>query len=197
MLRPCLHIDLLEAGVDEAGRGCLAGPVCAAAVIFPKGFRNELLNDSKQVDPENRYELRQVIEKSALSFGIAMIDNREIDNVNILNATFLAMHKALDALQVIPQHILVDGNRFLPYRTIPSECIIKGDESFMSIAAASILAKTYRDDFMVKLHEKHPEYNWRQNKGYATREHRKAIMSFGITPYHRKSFRLYEQLSFF
>ncbi len=197
MLRPCLHIDLLEAGVDEAGRGCLAGPVCAAAVIFPKGFRNNLLNDSKQVDPENRYELRQVIEKSALSFGVAMIDNKEIDTVNILNATYLAMHKALDALKVIPQHILVDGNRFLPYRKIPSECIIKGDENFMSIAAASILAKTYRDDFMVKLHEEHPDYNWRQNKGYATREHRKAIASFGITPYHRKSFRLYEQLSFF
>lgn len=179
-----------ECGTDEAGRGCLAGPVTAAAVILPKHFKNKLLNDSKQLSEKNREALKPIIEIKAITFGVAHVFQKEIDNINILNASILAMHKAIDQLTTIPDFIIIDGNRFKPYKNIPFETIIKGDGKFMSIAAASILAKTYRDDYMCKIHKEFPMYNWKQNKGYPTKEHREAIAKYGITKYHRKSFRL-------
>lgn len=190
MLASFLHEGLVEAGCDEAGRGCLAGPVFAAAVILPADFRNELLNDSKQLTEKKRYILREIIQKEAISWAVGSYDNTEIDEVNILNASIFSMHRALDQLQVKPDHILVDGNRFKPYQDIPHTCVVKGDGKYLSIAAASILAKTYRDDFMLALHQEYPFYKWEQNKGYPTKAHREAIKQHGITPYHRKSFRL-------
>ncbi|MDX1768394.1 MAG: ribonuclease HII [Arenibacter troitsensis] len=179
----------LEAGTDEAGRGCLAGPVTAAAVILPQNFSNDLLNDSKILSPSKRDLLRPIIETNATSFGIAQIYPDEIDKINILNASFLAMHKALDQLNTNPKFIIVDGNRFNPYQNIPHACIVKGDGKYLSIAAASILAKTYRDTYMEKIHLEYPMYNWIKNKGYPTLEHREAIRKYGITKYHRKTFR--------
>lgn len=179
----------LEAGTDEAGRGCLAGPVTAAAVILPKDFSNDTLNDSKILSSAKRNLLRPIIETNATSFGIAQIFPDEIDKINILNASFLAMHKALDQLNTNPEFIIVDGNRFNPYQNIPHACIVKGDGKYLSIAAASILAKTYRDAYMEKIHLEYPMYNWIKNKGYPTLEHREAIRKYGITKYHRKTFR--------
>lgn len=187
---------VLEAGCDEAGRGCLAGPVVAAAVILPADFSHQVLNDSKQISEKKRYELRKEIEESAIAYAIGIINNKKIDEINILKASILAMHKALDSLKKIPEHIIIDGNKFFNYKDIPHKTIIKGDSKYYSIAAASILAKTYRDDIMNDLHQKHPEYNWKSNKGYPTKQHRQAIKEFGTTPYHRMSFRLLdEQLS--
>ncbi len=197
MLLNYLKKGVSEAGCDEAGRGCLAGPVFASAVILPDNFCSESLNDSKKLSEKQRYELRTLIEKEAIAWAVAMYDNDEIDQVNILNATIYAMHRALDQLKVIPNHIIVDGNRFKSYKNIPFTTIVKGDEKYLSIAAASVLAKTYRDDYMIRLHEESPQYGWQQNKGYATLFHRKAIEKYGITSYHRKSFRLIDtQLSF-
>ena len=190
MLKPFYQEKLLEAGCDEAGRGCLAGPVFAAAVILPKDFHHPLLNDSKQVTEKNRNELRLVIEQSAISYAVASIDNVEIDQINILKASFKAMHLAIDKLKKKPQLILIDGNRFYSYKKTPHRCIIKGDSIYTSIAAASILAKTYRDDYMLKLHKKFPQYAWDCNKGYGTLSHRKAIGEYGQCKYHRKTFRL-------
>jgi len=178
------------AGTDEAGRGCLAGPVTAAAVILPKKFKNKLLNDSKQIKELDRNGLKEIIINEALSYGIAHVYMEEIDKINILNASILAMHRAIEQLHCEPEHIIVDGNKFKPFRNISHDCIIKGDGKFLSIAAASILAKTARDEFMKKIHQEFPMYNWQKNKGYPTREHRQAIMEFGSTPYHRKSFKL-------
>lgn len=182
-----------EAGTDEAGRGCLAGPVTAAALILPEHFGNDLLNDSKLLSYGKRNLLKPIIETDCVTFGVAHIFPMEIDTLNILNASILAMHKAIDQLKKAPEFIIVDGNRFKPYKDIPHKCIIKGDRKYMSIAAASILAKTYRDAHMEKLHEEYPMYNWKQNKGYPTKEHREAIRRHGITKYHRKSFRLLPQ----
>lgn len=179
-----------EAGTDEAGRGCLAGPVTAAAVILPSSFTEKSLNDSKKLSVATRNRLRPLIELHALSFGVAHIQTDVIDNINILNASILAMHRAIDTLSRVPNFIIVDGNRFKPINEIPYECIVKGDTKFQSIAAASILAKTHRDAYMEKIHEEFPMYNWRQNKGYGTQEHREAIMKYGITKYHRRSFKL-------
>jgi ribonuclease HII len=180
----------LEAGCDEAGRGCLAGPVFAAAVILPPKFRHKLLNDSKQLKAADRDHLRGVIEEKALFYAVASVDNEEIDKINILQASFRAMHLALEKLQQQPGYILVDGNRFKPYGSVPHACIIKGDGIYASIAAASILAKTYRDEYMMKLHEQFPHFGWLENKGYPTIQHRNAIREHGETPFHRKSFRL-------
>lgn len=182
--------NIVEAGCDEAGRGCLAGPVVAAAVILPKNFKNNLLNDSKKLTEKKRYELRPIIEKEAIAWAVGIVSHTEIDEINILNASFLAMHRALDQLKTTPQSILVDGNRFTPYKDIIHHCIIKGDGKFLNIAAASVLAKTYRDDIMLELANKHTEYDWKSNKGYPTKKHRKAIELFGTTPHHRMSFRL-------
>lgn len=182
--------DKVEAGCDEAGRGCLAGPVVAASVILPKDYTNDLLNDSKQIIERKRYELREMIEKDAIAYAVAFVDHIKIDEINILNASFLAMHNAVADLKVKPELLLIDGNRFKPYDGINHECIIKGDGKYLSIAAASILAKTYRDDFMVDLHEKFPHYGWDKNKGYPTKVHRKGIEEHGATKYHRRSFRL-------
>lgn len=179
-----------EAGTDEAGRGCLAGPVTAAAVILPKDFRNEVLNDSKQLSEHKRNELKPIIEADSTSFAVAHVYPSEIDKINILNASFLAMHRSLEQLGTMPEHIIVDGNRFNRYKEIPHTCIIKGDSKYLSIAAASVLAKTFRDAYMVKIHEEYPMYNWKKNKGYPTKEHRAAIQKYGVTPYHRKSFQL-------
>lgn len=190
MLKPYFQKKLLEAGCDEAGRGCLAGPVFAAAVILPKDYTNKILNDSKQVSESKRKLLRTEIENEALSFAVGIVDNNEIDKINILNASFLAMHRAIEQLGVKPELLLIDGNRFKPYQKIPHECIIKGDGKFLSIAAASILAKTYRDDFMEQAHEKYPHYDWKTNKGYPTKKHRNGIKEYGTTPLHRLSFRL-------
>lgn len=190
MLASFFQPKLIEAGLDEAGRGCYAGPVFAAAVILPKDFFHPLLNDSKQVSEKNRIELRKIIEKKALDFSVAMIDNKEIDKTNILKASFNAMHLALSKLKMEPQFLLIDGNRFIAYKKLPHQCIIKGDGKYAAIAAASILAKTYRDDFMKKIHKKYPEYNWQKNKGYGTLEHRTAIEQLGLTNYHRKSFNI-------
>jgi ribonuclease HII len=178
----------LEAGCDEAGRGCLAGPVFAAAVILPPDFENELLDDSKKLTEKQRYALRPVIEKQALAFAVGIVDNNEIDQINILNASFLAMHRAIDQLNPKPEHLLIDGNRFKAYLQIPHTCIVKGDGKYLSIAAASILAKTYRDDYMESIHQEYPQYNWSKNKGYPTLHHRKVIRETGITSYHRKTF---------
>lgn len=197
MLKICLNEGMIEAGCDEAGRGCLAGPVFAAAVILPPDFECGLLNDSKQLKEKTRYELRTVIEREAVAWAVAEVDHAEIDKINILNASFLAMHKAISRLNISPEHLLIDGNRFKKYENIPHTCIIKGDGKYMSIAAASILAKTYRDDYMTKLHEEYPQYAWDRNKGYPTIAHRRAIEQYGVTPYHRLSYNLLSrQLSF-
>lgn len=193
MLESRFKKGVLEVGCDEAGRGCLAGPVFAAAVILPEDFSNELLDDSKKLTEKNRYLLREVIEKEALHWAVGIVDNEEIDEINILNASFLAMHRAIDDLGVIPEHIIVDGNRFNKYKEISHDCIIKGDGKFMSIAAASVLAKTYRDDYMNKIHQQYPHYDWLSNKGYPTKKHREAIKLKGITPYHRQSFNLIDK----
>jgi len=190
MLKSYWDISLIEAGCDEAGRGCLSGPVFAAAVILPVNFKNKLLNDSKKLSEKIRYELRPVIEREALSFAVAQVSCREIDEINILNASFLAMHRALDKLEIRPQSLLIDGNRFKNYKDIPHRCIVEGDGKFLSIAAASVLAKTYRDDYMNDLHEKFPNYGWNQNKGYGTPFHRMAIAQFGAVEHHRMSFAL-------
>jgi ribonuclease HII len=188
---------ILEAGCDEAGRGCLAGPVFAAAVILPDNFNCPDLNDSKQLSKQKRYELRKFIERNAIAFGVAMASNKEIDKINILNASFLAIHRAIEKLNIQPQALLIDGNRFKPYKNIPHTCIVKGDAKYLSIAAASILAKTYRDDYMLKIHQQFPHYHWDKNKGYPSKAHRNAIKQFGITEYHRLSFKLLpKQLSF-
>ena len=179
-----------EAGTDEAGRGCLAGPVTAAAVILPISFADESLNDSKKLSPSTRNKLRPIIEVSAICYGVAHIETDIIDTINILNASILAMHKAINKLSKVPDFLIVDGNRFKPINDIPYKCIVKGDSKYQSIAAASILAKTYRDAYMEKIHEEFPMYNWKQNKGYGTEEHRQAIIDYGITKYHRKSFKL-------
>lgn len=186
----CMQNGIVEAGCDEAGRGCLSGPVFAAAVILPSNFECEPLNDSKLLSEKTRNELRIIIENEALTFAVASCSPKEIDEINILWASVKAMHRAIAKLQLTPQHILVDGNRFKPYKDIPHTCVVKGDSKFISIAAASILAKTYRDEYMKKLHHKFPDYGWDKNKGYPTREHRLAIESCGVTPYHRKSFNL-------
>ena len=185
--------ELLEAGCDEAGRGCYAGPVFAAAVILPKQFHHPLLNDSKQVKEKDRDALRLIIEKEAISFAVAKVEAAEIDRINILKASFKAMHLALDQLNQKPQLLLIDGNRFIKYNRIPHKCFVKGDGRFASIAAASILAKTYRDEFMLKLHESFPHYNWGNNKGYGTVEHRKAIEQYGLCEHHRMSFNIQPQ----
>ena len=193
MLLPYLEARRIEAGCDEAGRGCLAGPVFAAAVILPETFQNELLNDSKQLTEKRRYALRPIIEQEALAWAVGIVTPEEIDRINILKASFLAMHRAVDQLKVRPQHLLIDGNRFTPYPEVPHTTIVKGDGTYMSIAAASILAKTYRDDYMNQLDEQFPVYHWKENKGYPTKAHREAIRQFGITPHHRKSFTLLPQ----
>lgn len=190
MLLPWLHQDLIEAGCDEAGRGCLAGAVYAAAVILPKDFRNDLLNDSKQLSEKQRYLLRDIIQQEALAWAVGVVDPEEIDKINILNASFLAMHRAIEQLETQPQHLLIDGNRFRPYSDIPHTTVVKGDGKYLSIAAASILAKTYRDDYMARLHDEHPVYNWNTNKGYPTKKHRAAIAEHGPSPYHRLTFNL-------
>lgn len=190
MLKSYFDKTKIEAGCDEAGRGCLAGPVFAAAVILPKGYKNKILNDSKQLTDKIRYELREVIEKEALAFAVAQVSNIEIDEINILNASFLGMHRAVDQLHTTPELLLIDGNRFKPYKTIPHQCIIKGDAKFLSIAAASILAKTYRDDFMKEAAKQFPVYGWESNVGYPTMLHRDGIREHGTTPLHRMTFQL-------
>ena len=190
MLLPYLHENLTEAGCDEAGRGCLAGAVYAAAVILPRDFRDGRLNDSKQLTERQRYALREVIEREAVAWAVGVVSPQERDEVNILRASILAMHRALDGLSVRPQHVLVDGNRFRPYRDVPHTTVVKGDGKYLSIAAASILAKTHRDDYMLRLHGEFPGYGWDRNKGYPTRQHREAIAKYGTTPYHRLTFNL-------
>jgi ribonuclease HII len=219
MLESCYYKGKIEAGCDEAGRGCLAGSVYAAAVILPEGYQNELLNDSKQLTEKRRYELREMIERDAIAWAVGVVTPEEIDKINILNASILAMHRALDQLKVRPEAIIVDGNRFKPYyrlevrgeglevrgeglevrgEKLPHTTIVKGDGKYLSIAAASILAKTYRDDYMNQLAEEYPQYDWKSNKGYPTKKHRDAIRQYGITPYHRKTFNMLGdgQLSF-
>ena len=190
MLKPFFQKNSIEAGCDEAGRGCLAGPVVAAAVILPNSFTSQILNDSKQLSEKKRYELRPLIEQQALAWGVGIVSHQEIDEINILNASFLAMHRALDQLLLRPEAILVDGNRFNAYEEIEHHCIVKGDAKYYSIAAASILAKTYRDDIMNKLDFEYPLYDWKGNKGYPTKKHRIAIKEYGVTPYHRLTFKL-------
>ena len=190
MLLPYYKEGIIEAGCDEAGRGCLAGPVYAAAVILPPDYHNDLLNDSKQLSEKKRDQLRSIIERDAVSWAVGIVDNQEIDQINILNASILAMHRALDQLGVRPQEIIVDGNRFRPYRDIPHTTIVKGDGKYMSIAAASILAKTHRDECMLALHQQYPQYHWDSNKGYPAPVHRQAIRLHGTTPYHRLTFQL-------
>ncbi len=198
MLKSHYYEGLIEAGCDEAGRGCLAGSVYAAAVILPSDYQNELLNDSKKLTAKKRYALREEIERDAIAWAVGIVTPEEIDKINILNASFLAMHRALDQLQVRPEAVIVDGNRFNPYQDLPSTTIVKGDGKYLSIAAASILAKTYRDDYMLSLAEEYPQYDWQSNMGYPTKKHRQAILEHGITPYHRKSYNLLGdgQLSF-
>ena len=190
MLLPYMHENLVEAGCDEAGRGCLAGAVYAAAVILPHDFRNELLNDSKQLTEKQRYALREVVEREALAWAVGVVTPEEIDRINILNASFLAMHRAVDQLKLRPEHLLIDGNRFKKYQDVPHTTVVKGDGKYMAIAAASVLAKTYRDDYMNRLAEEYPQYDWDSNKGYPTKKHREAIRLYGTTPYHRKSYNL-------
>ena len=198
MLESCYYKGKVEAGCDEAGRGCLAGSVYAAAVILPEDYQNELLNDSKQLTEKKRYQLREIIERDAVAWAVGVVTPEEIDKINILNASILAMHRALDQLKVRPEAVIVDGNRFKPYRpvvdgcvvNIPHTTIVKGDGKYLSIAAASILAKTYRDDYMNRLAEEYPQYDWLSNKGYPTKKHRDAIRQYGITPYHRKTFNM-------
>lgn len=179
-----------EVGTDEAGRGCLSGPVVAAAVILPLDYHNKLLNDSKQLSEAKRKKLRPIIEKDALAFGVSFINEKEVDQLNVLQASITGMHRAISMMSITPEYIIVDGNKFKPYKDVPFETIVKGDAKYLSIAAASVLAKTYRDDFMEKIHEEFPFYNWKNNKGYPTKEHRKAIQEYGITKYHRKTFKL-------
>ena len=190
MLKLKINHQLIECGTDEAGRGCLAGPVTAAAVILPDNFKNNILTDSKQLSEKKRKLLKLIIEEQSVTFGVSHIMMNKIDRINILNASILAMQKSIESLATKPQHIAVDGNRFKSFNNIPFSCIIKGDSKYLHIAAASILAKTYRDAYMSKIHNEFPMYNWKKNKGYPTREHREAIKKFGITKYHRKSFRL-------
>ena len=198
MLEAHYYEGKIEAGCDEAGRGCLAGSVYAAAVILPEGYENELLNDSKQLTEKKRYQLREIIERDAVAWAVGIVTPEEIDKINILNASILAMHRALDQLKVRPEAVIVDGNRFKKYKDLPHTTIVKGDGKYLSIAAASILAKTYRDDYMNKLAEEYPQYDWLSNKGYPTKKHREAIKQYGITPSHRKSYNLLGdgQLSF-
>lgn len=186
----CLEEGRIEAGCDEAGRGCLSGPVVAAAVILPEGFKHPLLNDSKQLTERQRDMLRPIIEKESLAYGVGIVSQKEIDEINILNASILAMHRALDKLALTPQHILVDGNRFKPYNDIPHTTVVKGDGKYMSIAAASVLAKTYRDEIMYSLDKEFPQYNWKKNKGYPTKDHRAAIAEHGASIHHRMTFKL-------
>ena len=197
MLKSSYSKHKLEVGTDEAGRGCLAGPVVAAAVILPADFRYEILNDSKQLTELQRIKLKPIIEKEALAFGVAYVFQKEIDVINILNASILAMHKAIDLLGVKAEFIIVDGNKFKQYKDVNHKTIIKGDSKYLSIAAASVLAKTHRDEYMQKIHKKFPEYNWAQNKGYPTKQHRNVLLRLGISPHHRKSFKLFPgQLKF-
>lgn len=193
MLLPCMDASRHEAGLDEAGRGCLAGPVFAAAVVLPPDYRNPRLNDSKQLGEAMRYRLREEVERDALAWAVAEVSAAEIDGINILRASFRAMHRAVDALALKPEFLLVDGNRFEPYPGVPHCCIVKGDGKYLSIAAASILAKTYRDDRMRELHESYPQYGWDRNKGYPTAAHRAAIGQYGPSPYHRMTFRLLDR----
>nr|AQQ74725.1 hypothetical protein [uncultured bacterium] len=199
MLKPFFQDELIEAGCDEAGRGCFAGPVFAAAVILPRDFYHPSLDDSKKLTAEQRNELRPVIEKEAIAYAVASVDNEEIDTINILKASFKAMHLAIGKLAMRPSLLLIDGNRFVKYKRIPHQCFIKGDGEYASIAAASILAKTYRDEYMQSLHEEFPVYHWNNNKGYGTAAHRNAIAEFGLCKYHRKSFRMVpmEQIELF
>ena len=190
MLASHYYEGKVEAGCDEAGRGCLAGSVYAAAVILPDDYQNELLNDSKQLTEKKRYQLREIIERDAVAWAVGIVTPEEIDKINILNASILAMHRALDQLKVRPEAVIVDGNRFKKYKNLPHTTIVKGDGKYLSIAAASILAKTYRDDYMNELAREYPQYDWLSNKGYPTKKHREAIRQFGITPYHRKSYNL-------
>jgi len=198
MLKPFYNVDLIEAGCDEAGRGCLAGSVYAAAVILPKDYVNEELDDSKKLTKKRRYALREIVQRDALAWAVGIVSSDEIDKINILNASILAMHRALDQLNLRPEYIIVDGNRFKKYQDIPYSTIVKGDGTYLSIAAASVLAKTYRDDYMNELAEQYPQYDWKNNKGYPTKKHRTAIKEYGITPFHRKSYNLLGdgQLSF-
>ena len=185
-----LNKDKIEAGCDEAGRGCLAGPVVAAAVILPDDFEHPLLNDSKQLTEKQREKLRPIIEKEAVAWAVAIVDNNEVDEINVLNASITGMQRAVEQLSTIPEHLLIDGNKFKPYKNIPHTCIVKGDGKYMPIAAASILAKTHRDELMGKLDDEFPGYDWKKNKGYPTKAHRAAIEKLGATPYHRQSFKL-------
>ena len=198
MLASHYYEGKVEAGCDEAGRGCLAGSVYAAAVIFPENYQNEELNDSKKLTDKRRKQLREIIQRDAVAWAVGIVTPEEIDKINILNASILAMHRALDQLKVRPEAVIVDGNRFKPYQSLPHTTIVKGDGKYLSIAAASILAKTYRDDYMDKLAEEYPQYDWLSNKGYPTKKHREAIRQYGITPYHRKTFNMLGdgQLSF-
>ena len=191
MLASSFQKKFIEAGCDEAGRGCLAGPVYAAAVILPNNYKNNLLNDSKKLSEKNRNLLRTEIEKDAIAFGVGIVTNQEIDEINILNASFLAMHRAIEKLTTTPGLLIIDGNRFTPYPSIPHKCIVKGDAKFLSIAAASVLAKTYRDEYLEKIHLEFPVYDWNKNKAYPTKKHREGIIKHGITPYHRKSYNLF------
>ncbi|MBF1418448.1 MAG: ribonuclease HII [Prevotella histicola] len=198
MLKSHYYDNLVEAGCDEAGRGCLAGSVYAAAVILPPDYENDLLNDSKKLTAKKRYALREVIQRDALAWAVGIVTPEEIDKINILNASFLAMHRALDQLSLRPEAVIVDGNRFRPYQDLPFTTIVKGDGKYLSIAAASVLAKTYRDDYILNLAKEYPQYDWQSNMGYPTKKHRQAIRDHGITPYHRKSYNLLGdgQLSF-
>jgi len=190
MLKSNYSGEILEAGTDEAGRGCLSGPVVAAAVILPKNFEHPFLNDSKQLSEKQRKELKLFIEKHALAFGVSFVDEKEVDAINVLQASIVGMHRSIAQLNPQPKFIIVDGNKFKAYKEISHQTIVKGDAKYLSIAAASVLAKTYRDEFMEKIHQEYPMYNWKQNKGYPTKQHRNAIREFGITNYHRKTFRL-------
>ena len=190
MLLPYYQNQLIEAGCDEAGRGCLAGPVFAAAVILPQHFEHPLLNDSKQIKEKDRFKLRQEIESQAIAWAVGMVTHQEIDQINILNASFLAMHRAIEKLQTQPQFLIIDGNRFNPYPNIKHQCIVKGDSKYYAIAAASILAKTYRDDFMEQIDLEYPAYQWKKNKGYPTIAHRNTVLEIGLSPYHRKTFKV-------
>lgn len=197
MLKPFMHPDIIEAGCDEAGRGCLCGPVACAAVVLPPGFECSDLNDSKQLSAKKREALRRLIEEKALAWSVVMVEAEEIDSINILNASITGMQRALDGLGITPEHILVDGNRFRPYRDIPFTTVVKGDATYMSIAAASILAKTHRDELMAVLAAEYPGYGWEKNMGYPTRQHREAIVRLGLTPHHRKTFGPCSQPSLF
>ncbi len=190
MLKPFYQDALIEAGCDEAGRGCLAGAVYAAAVILPKDYQNDLLNDSKQLTEKQRYALREQIQRDAIAWAVGVVDEKEIDQINILRASILAMHRAVEQLKVQPGYLIIDGNRFMPYKKLPYSTIVKGDGKYLSIAAASILAKTYRDDYMNRLHEEYPYYDWKKNKGYPTKKHREGIKQHGPSPYHRITFNL-------